>query len=252
MRKFLGIVRYTFVEIFRNKVYYVLLLFAGVLILSTLLLGSLGGEQRNRMIIDMGLGSIEIFALAIAVFAAITLISDEMSSRTLYLVLTRPVARYQFIVGRFFGLIAIISVAYVLMAFSHAALCRIVHVPLDAHYVLSLYFSWEKIVMITAVAMFFSLFATSTMSAATFTFFFWILGHFSSELQFLAKKASQPVTTFICSVFYYIAPNFELLNVRDLPSSSGMTWLWPAAGYGFFYTASALLLTILLFRKREF
>ena len=63
---------------------------------------------------------------------------------------------------------------------------------LDRHYALSLCFSWEKIVVITAVALVFSLFSTSTASAITFTFFFWIMGHFSTEILFLARKASQP------------------------------------------------------------
>jgi ABC-type transport system involved in multi-copper enzyme maturation permease subunit len=252
MRNIFGIARYTFIEIFRNKVYYVLLLFAGVLILSTLLLGSLGGEQRSRMIVDMGLGSIEIFALAISVFAAVTLVLEEMESRTLYLVLTRPVARQHFVLGRFFGLIALISAAYVLMAFAHIVLCKASGIVLDHHYALALYGSWEKIVLITSVAMFFSLFATSTISAVTFTFFFWVMGHFSQELRFLAHKSSQPVVLALCSVFSYIAPNFELMNLRDMPPAHSYAWLWPAAGYGFCYTTVALLLTILLFRRKEF
>ena len=96
MRKILGIARYTFTEIFRNKVYYVLVLFAFVLVGSALLLGAMGGEQKNRMIIDFGLASIEAFSLLIAVFAAVTLVLEEMETRTLYLILSRPVARYQF------------------------------------------------------------------------------------------------------------------------------------------------------------
>jgi Cu-processing system permease protein len=252
MGKIASIARYTVFEIFRNKVYYVLLLFSGVLILSTLLLGSLGGEQRSRMIIDMGLVSMEAFALAIAVFAAVTLISAEMESRTLYLILTRPVGRYQFILGRFLGLLVIISAAYVLMAAMHVALCRLVAVSLDLQYAASLFFSWEKIVMITAVAVLFSLFATSTVSAVTFTFFFWILGHFSSEIHFLAQKSSLPLVQGFCSIFYYAAPNFELLNLRDWPTPMAHPWLLPASGYALAYTGMTLLLAIVLFRRKEF
>jgi ABC-type transport system involved in multi-copper enzyme maturation permease subunit len=248
-----GIVRYTFMEVFRNKVYYVLILFAGVLIGSTVLLGALGGEQRSRMIIDMGLASIEIFSLAVAVFAAVTLVLEEMESRTLYLVLTRPVARYQFVLGRFLGLLLIITVAFAVMAAAHLALCHAVNAASDRHYFLSLYFSWQKIMLVTAVAMVFSLFATSTVSAVTFTMFFWVMGHFSGEIRFLAQKASQPIVTWVAMAFYYIAPNFEVLNLRDVPPTwSGLSWLWPAAGYSLTYTAFCLALTVLLFRKKEF
>src|SRR5437773_3345899 len=121
MGKILGIARYTFVEIFRNKVYYVLILFAGVLLGSTLLLGNLGGEQRNRMIMDFGLASIESFSLLVAVFASVTLVLEEMESRTLYLILSRPVTRYQFILGRYLGLLLLLSVTYLIMSGSHLA-----------------------------------------------------------------------------------------------------------------------------------
>ena len=252
MRKLSGIIRYTFTEIFRNRVYYVLILFGAVLVFSTLLFGALGGEQRQRMIVDMGLAGMELFALAIAVFAAVTLVLEEMESRTLYLILTRPVARAQFILGRFLGLIALITLAYGAMTFAHVLLCKLVHVPLDHRYALAIYFSWEKIVLITAVAMFFSLFATSTVSALTFTLFFWIMGHFSAELRYLAHRSHDPFILFISTIFYYIAPNFELMNLKDVPPLTHLGWLWPAAGYGFFYTASALALTMVIFRRKEF
>ncbi len=253
MRKLFGIARYTFIEIFRNKVYYVLLLFAGVMILSTLLLGSLGGEQRDRMIIDFGLSSIEFLALVISVFAAVTLVLDEMEKRTLYLILTRPVSRFHFILGRFMGLIAIISVAFILMAAGHMALLRILKIPTGVHYALSLYFSWSKIVVITSVALVFSLFSTSTLSAITFTFFLWILGHISGELRFLAQKSAQPLLSGICKAIYYLAPNFEAMNVRDIPMDLlSRSWLWAAGGYSLTYTLACLALTGFLFRKKEF
>src|SRR6185295_1686907 len=119
MRKILGIARYTFTEIFRNKVYYVLMLFAVVLFSAALLLGALGGEQRNRMILDFGLVSIESFSLLVAVFAAVTLVIEEMETRTLYLILSRPVARYQFVLGRFLGLMGLLTITYLIMAAGH-------------------------------------------------------------------------------------------------------------------------------------
>ena len=253
MRKIAGIARYTFIEIFRNKVYYVLLLFAAVLLLSTLLLGSLGGEQRARMITDLGLAGIEMFALLIAVFAAVTLVLVEMESRTLYLILARPVARYQFILGRFTGLMIIITLSYFLMAGAHASLLALLHIEIGRHYLLSLYASWEKILMITSVAMVFSLFATSMVSAISFTFFFWVMGHLSGEIKYLAEKTSQPMMAALCNLFYFIAPNFQVLNLRDFnPNVAGAHWLWAAFGYGWFYTSVCLCLTAILFRKKEF
>lgn len=254
MRKILGIARYTFTEIFRNKVYYVLILFAFVLVGAAFLLGALGGEQKDRMIIDFGLAAIESFSLLIAVFAATTLVLEEMETKTLYLILTRPVDRWEFILGRYLGLVLVLTATYVAMIASHLVILKIGHVALDSGYALSLLYSWEKIVLITAIGMAFSLFATSTLSALAFTFFFWIMGHFSSEMRYLAHRTSRPMVSFLFHAFYYLAPNFQIMNLRDLPSASqaGTGWLWPAAGYGLCYTVSCLALVILLFRKKEF
>src|ERR1035438_6397471 len=147
MRKILAIARYTFVEIFRNKVYYVLLLFSAVMIVSTLLLGALGGEQRNRIILDLGLASIELFSLLIAVFAAVTLVLEEMESRTLYLILSRPVARYQFVAGRFLGLILLLAGTMGIMLAGHLILLGTQHIHADLHYFLSVAYSFEKIMV---------------------------------------------------------------------------------------------------------
>jgi ABC-type transport system involved in multi-copper enzyme maturation permease subunit len=253
MRKILGIARYTYIEIFRNKIWYVLVLFSIILIASTLLLGTLSVELRGRMITDLGLATIETIAFLSTVFAAVNLVLEEMESRTLYLILTRPVARAVFITGRFVGLIAIMTSAFLFMTAAHAGLLAAIHVPLDRHYALSLLFSWEKIVVITAVALVFSLFSTSTASAITFTFFFWIMGHFSTEILFLARKASQPAMIFSCKLFYYLIPNFQTMNIRDMPPDLyNPGWLWAAGGYGLTYTSVCLALTALLFRKKEF
>src|SRR6266850_2535607 len=106
---------------------------------------------------NLGIACIESIAFLSTVFAAVTLVLEEMESRTLYLILTRPVARAVFILGRFVGLVAIMTCAYLLMAGELAALLAAVHVTMDRHYALSLIFSWEKIVVITAVAFVFSL-----------------------------------------------------------------------------------------------
>jgi ABC-type transport system involved in multi-copper enzyme maturation permease subunit len=177
-----------------------------------------------------------------------------MESRTLYLILTRPVSRYQFVLGRFLGLLMLLGTTYVLMGGGHLLLLATQHVHPDRQYLLSLLYSWEKIMLITALAMAFSLFATSTISAIVFTLFFWVMGHFSSELRFLALRSTQPGITWIFSAFYYLAPNFQIMNLKDLPSSAmaGTGWLWPALGYGLTYTSACLVVVVLLFRKKEF
>src|SRR5258708_18016877 len=108
-------------------------------------------------------------------------------------------------------------------------------------------------VVIPGGGLVFSLFSTSVASAVTFTLFFWIMGHFSTEILFLGRKSSQPGLIFLCKIFYYIVRNFQIMNIRDIPPdlySPG--WLWAAGGYGLSYTCVCLTLSALLFQKKEF
>jgi len=163
------------------------------------------------------------------------------------------VARTAFVLGRFLGLVATMTCAYVFMAVAHAALLATIGAPIDFHYGVSLLMSWEKIIVITAVALVFSLFSTSTASAVTFSFFFWIMGHFSTEILFIAHKSSRPLLGVFCILFYYIFPNFQTMNIRDIPPEIyNAHWLWAACGYGLSYTAVCLCVSSLLFRKKEF
>ncbi len=255
MRKILGIARYTFIEILRNRVYFVLLLFSGLLIGSALLLGAMGGEQRSRMIVDVGLASLEAISLIVAVFAATTLLVTEMESRTLYLILTRPVARYQFLLGRFLGLVLVMTAAMGIMMALHTVLMAVLHIPLTGHYLLSVLYSWGKIVLVIALAILFSLFSTSTPSAVTFTLFFWVMGHLTSEIHFLAMKNAKPAVLFITNIFYWVSPNFERLNIRDLPLHAALShprMLAGSFGYAALYASVCLALASFLFRKKEF
>jgi len=139
------------------------------------------------------------------------------------------------------------------MTGAHLLLLKSIHIPLSRSYALGMIFAWEKILLITAVAMVFSLFSTSTVSAITFTLFFWVLGHVSTQIRYLAIQAPSHLVAWGCRVFYYLAPNFEALNLMDFnTSSSGNHVLITALVYGMTYTAACLALTIFLFRKKEF
>ncbi|MBP9127735.1 MAG: hypothetical protein KBG07_03095, partial [Elusimicrobia bacterium] len=100
MRSLLAIARYTFLQQFRNRLYLVVVLFGLLMMGATLLFGALAGDQEVRVILDLGLVTAELFGLAMAVFGAVTLVLEEMESKTIYLILTRPLPRPVYVVGR--------------------------------------------------------------------------------------------------------------------------------------------------------
>jgi hypothetical protein len=103
MRSLLAIARYTFLQQFRNRLYLVVVLFGVLMMGATLLFGALAGDQEVRVILDLGLVTAELFGLATAVFGAVTLVVEEMESKTIYLILTRPLAPAVYVAGPFRG-----------------------------------------------------------------------------------------------------------------------------------------------------
>lgn len=249
-----SLIRYTIMQNFRNKIFYVLVLFAFIMFIGSFLFSSLGGEQEQRLIFDLGNGCIELFGLILAVFAAVTLVLEEIESRTIYLVLSRPIKRYQYIVGRYAGLLCAVALSILIMSGVHLAFLLLKGWTFDIKYFLIVFMTIEKISLISAIALFFSLFSTSAASSIVFTLFFWILGHFSIEMRFLSGRLTSFFTIFIMKTVYYIVPNLHYFNIRDQWNqpdySVGLIGF--SSLYAVLYIGVCLSLSTMLFNKKEF
>jgi len=247
MKKILSIARYTLIE-------NILILFGVIIIGASLLLAALSGEQQQRLLLDLGFSAIEFFALLTIVFGSVTLILEELESKTIYLILTRPLSRGAYLIGRFAGLLAAVYCGMLIMSGMHLGILFLKGWAFTARYPLALLLSAEKITLIGSVALFFSLFSSSAISSISFTLFFWIIGHFSEELHFLSAKLTYIVPQMLAKAAYYLAPNLQYFNLRDfwdVPHIAG-SWIGAASLYGILYSSFCVALAILFFRKREF
>lgn len=254
MRKIVSIAYYTFIESVRNKVFYVLVFFGAVIVLASLLLAALGGEQPQRILLDVGLNAIEFFALLTIGFSAVTLVLEEMESKTIYLVLTRPVSRVTYLVGRYLGLLAAVYCGMLLMAVMHVALLKLNGWDFAMRYPLAILLSAGKIAVIGSLSLFFSLFSTSAVSSISFTVFFWVLGHFSEEISFLSSKLQSIIPKLVLKAVYYLVPNLQYFNLRDfweVPNIAG-PWMFISFGYGLAYSAVFIGLSLWIFTRKEF
>jgi ABC-type transport system involved in multi-copper enzyme maturation permease subunit len=254
MKQIFSIARYTFIENVRNKVFYIIVLFGVIVIGASLLLGALGGEQERRILLDLGLSAIEFFALITAGFAAVTLVLEEMESKTIYLVLSRPIKKINYLLGRYTGLLAAVFFGMLVMSAVHVGVLLFKGWSPDLKYIAALFLSAEKIVIISAVALFLSLFSSSAVSSISFTVFLWILGHFSEEIRFLGNKSTFLAGKLFAKTVYYIVPNLEYFNMRDMYDVPGRlgAWILTSSVYGLIYASAFILLSAFLFEKKEF
>ena len=193
--KILTIARNTFREAIRDRILYNLLFFALLMIAISLLIATLTVGEQSKIIIDIGLGSINIFGALIAIFLGIGLIIKEIEKKTIYNILSKPVPRYQFIAGKYLGLLITILVNIAIMG-AGLYLILIANEFRWGHDLSNINFDiWKAIYMIfielmvvTALALMFSTFSSSSTLSAIFTIAVYFIGHLTEELRLLGDK----------------------------------------------------------------
>lgn len=255
--RILNIAANTFREAVRDRVLYNLIAFALLLTGAAVLVGQISIDIERLVVINLGLTAVSLFGLVIAIFIGIGLVSKEIDKRTLYTVLSRPVKRWEFIAGKFFGLTGTLVVNTFCMAIGvFVALWYVSrhHVLLtsDAWVLLALYFIVLEFVIITALALFFSSFSSPLLSAV-FTFSLFVIGTFSEDLRGFAKMA-HGIAGWLATGVAYIVPNFSALNIIDrVAHGQGVAPELIAynTAYALVYTVAVLAGATLIFERRS-
>jgi ABC-type transport system involved in multi-copper enzyme maturation permease subunit len=253
-RRLLSIAANTFRETVRNKILYVILAFALVVIGLTWFLADLSMGELSRIVADVGLASIHLFGVTIAVFLGITLVSQEMERKTIYLVLSKPVPRWEFVLGKATGLCATILLTTSVMAVTLFAVYAAYSGKAEAGIFVASAGVYLELVLLVCLATLFSTFTTPTLSAM-FTLSLFLIGHLSQSLSVLGGQAKSAGARTAASFLFYILPNLEIFNWKngvvygDVRSAAT---LLPAAGYLVCYGAAVLLLACLLFSRKDF
>ncbi len=250
----LSIAANTFRETIRNKILYAILAFALLVIGLSYFLADLSVGELTRIIADVGLACIHIFGVIMAVFIGITLVSNEVDRKTVYLILSRPVPRWEFIVGKMLGLCGTLAMTTLVMAGTlflvHAGYGGIPEVGI---FVASAGIYLE-LVLLTCLASLFSTVTTPVLSAI-FTLSVFLIGHLSHDLIYFGSRAGSQAVRSLSQVLYYLLPNLELFNWKNEVVYGGARsffLLAGATGYLFLYGGAVILLACLLFSRKDF
>jgi ABC-type transport system involved in multi-copper enzyme maturation permease subunit len=267
MRATAAIAINVFRESVRDKVLYNLVLFAVLLIGASYLLGQLTAGQDVKIIKDLGLSATSVFGLFIAVFIGIGLVSKEVERRSVYSLLAKPIHRYQMIAGKYAGLTLTLIVNVAIMAAAlYATLAYMaLSVPadverawdtpaLDPGMLKALVLILVELMIITAIALFFSTFSTPMMAAA-FTFSLFIAGRFSADLRNFELVVDSPTAARLARGLYWVLPNLAQFDVKAQvvhaqPVPLGYMLLTGA--YAALYIAVLLVAAMVIFSRRDF
>jgi len=245
----------TFREAVRDRVLYNLIAFAVLLSGAAILVGQISIDIEKLVVINLGLTAVSLFGIVIAIFIGIGLVSKEIEKRTLYTVLSRPVRRWEFIVGKFFGLAGTLVVNTFFMAIGvFAALFYVAHkfVRADALILIALYFIVLEFLIICSLALLFSSFSSPLLSAV-FAFSLFVIGSFAEDLRGFAGMA-HGLTRWLATGAAYLVPNFSAFNVissiaHEQPVAAQL--IWHNTLYALFYAAMALSGAVLIFEHRN-
>ncbi|MDE2490023.1 MAG: ABC transporter permease subunit [Elusimicrobia bacterium] len=253
MGAILAVFDYTLREHVRRRAWLSTALFGLVLIAGGLVTSVLAADQRARMMLDLGLAAIEAIGLVTAVFLTVGLVLSEIESRAVFLILTHPVPRWQYLFGRWLGTLAAVALGMAGMALLHLALLAALGWSAGG-YGLAWSCSLGSVAMMSALSLLLSLALTSEAAAMAFAGFFWLLGHFTAEMSFVADRSGSPFLRGLILVFARAAPDFARLDYRDAlhGGAAGGAWAAWAAVYALAYCAACLALAVQLFEQKEF
>lgn len=244
----------TFKEAVRDRILYAVLLFALVMLIgsSVLVQLSVGGEAK--ILKDLGLTCISLFGTLIAIFLGIGLVSKEIEKRTVYTMLSKPIHRYQFILGKYLGLGLTLWINVLVMTLCLIGLVYLWEGTSSLRMLPAVLFIFLELLLVTALALLFSTFSSPTLSAI-FTLCLFVAGHLSADLKLFAARFGGSATRLLAEALYYLLPNLSRLNLKDQAVHGfGIdgTVMTVSLLYAILYTATLLLAATAVFQRRDF
>lgn len=257
MRRVASIALHTFKESVRERVLYNLLVFALLLIGAAILFGSISVGIEQIILLNLGLSSISVFGLLMAIFIGIGLVWKEIERRSIYSILSKPVRRAEFIIGKYFGLLLtlVINTAIMTVGLYAALFYQKRHLSSADLVVLeAVYFILLQLALVVGLALLFSCLSTPILSAV-FTFCLYVIGNLSADIRWFGQETGSAVVEKLTAVLYYLLPNFGDFNVIAQVAHgekiSGSV-LVSNSLYALLYGTILVSAAILAFEEREF
>ena len=240
-------------ELVRSKLLHNLLLFAVLLIASSMFVAQLTIGQWDRVILDIGLAAIELSGVLVAVLIGVGLVAGEIERRTVFPVLARPVTRGGFLLGRFLGLFAMLAVSVVLMLGVLAGVLRLAGYGVSSSAAIAALLILLELALMAAAAVLFGSF-TKPILASAFSLSLFLIGHLLTDLKSFQERSHSALAKGFAAVAYRLLPDLELLNVKSLASNELPVphGLLPAAAfYAVAYAAALLVVAVSIFGRRD-
>jgi ABC-type transport system involved in multi-copper enzyme maturation permease subunit len=255
MRKIKALALNTFRELIRNRILYSVLFFAALMIAISTLFSSVTIGDHQKTVKDFSLFALSFFSAILTIVCGVDLLNKELKQKTICNILSKPVTRFEFIVGKFLGLVGTVWVLLAVMTLAVASFLFLLEGKIDwLIFQVALYVALE-IFILSAVTIFFSTVVVTTALTGMFTFATYIAGRSIEYLKYFQGSDRNDATVLIVQVLDAILPNlnhFNIVNNAVYGEVASFDHLLFALCYAFFYGVSLLTLAVVIFARREF
>ena len=179
--KVLALAGNTFREGVRDRLFVAVGIFGVVILGSSFVIGPLSLGEQVRITQDMGLAAISILSFLIAVLIGTGIVYKEIERRTIYTVVAKPVSRWQFIVGKFAGLTATVSLLMGMMTVFLIIVNWVAGGGFTSQLLTAVFLTWMEVMLLTALSILMST-LSSPILGAIFTLLLYFIGHTSADL----------------------------------------------------------------------
>lgn len=253
LQKILIVAKYTFKDILKSKI-LLNVFFIGIgLMVVTYVATEFTYGVPERVALDFGLGMLSLSSLAISLFMGVTLLSKEIESRTVYMVISRPVSRFAFIIGKILGLMGIQFLNILILG----SLTLIATVLMGGHAnpltYWSIGFTFLESLMLLLLVVFVSLFANNIL-AVILSLVVLLLGHSIRDTQEILFVQNRPILNHLLDAYHFVLPAFYKLNLKDFViynKTLDHAYLFTNLVYGLLYSTFLLLMIVSIFNKKN-
>lgn len=257
VNRIFAIANNTFREVVRDRILYIVPFYVIILVIGINLLPQIAAATEDKMFLDLGLAAIGFLGLIVAVFVAAGIINKEIEKRTILMLIAKPVSRGEFIVGKYFGLSAVITLSIGAMSAIYLIFLQVNHISYSStSIIINAFFLILQLSLISAIAITFGVF-TSSILAITLTFIVYLMGNITQNLLILAHMSENSGLKRITQGLYLLLPDLSRLDLKNeavygLSALPDATTLFTNTAYSLFHITMFLALAVLIFSRKEF
>jgi Cu-processing system permease protein len=250
----------TFREAARIRVLYGIVVLVVGANLFAIVLGEMSIREQARVARDVGLAGISLFGSLTAIFLGVFLLYTEVQRRTIHAIVSKPIERWEFVVGKYLGMALVLSVLVALFAIAMIAMLIAQDVGVSAEIARAIVLAWVEVLTVAAIAIFFSSFSTPFLSGI-FALAMWVIGRVTPDIEAAVRDGAGWIRT-TARVALEVVPDIHLFSPSGRIVEGAavsvhadfVSWAYVAVAglHGLGWIVGLLALACLLFHRRDF